>query len=190
MKIGDSKQSGFSLIEVLVAMIIFAGAILVINNVWSGNFFRIKKSRMVHQATFLLKQKITEYEILYAGRPLTDIPEKESGSFGPPFKNMSWSMQSREFEMPNLASALGGGEEQNQFVGILVKTMTEYMKKSVKEVKVSISITGVGKRKKPLTYSASTLFIDYNQDVSIPGIAGGGDDEDEDDSGDDEDSGS
>ena len=182
-----TNNQGFSLIQVLIATMIFAGSILEINSVWSGNFFRIKKSTKVNQAVFLLKQKITEYEIQYNGKNLQEIPEKEAGNFGEKYKNYSWTMESRKFEMPNLASAINGGEEQggNELVGLLVKTMTEFIGKSVKEVKVTVSVSGFLRSKKSLSYSATTLFVDYEQEINLPGIGGGGgssDDSDGDDS--------
>lgn len=171
------KQRGFSLIEVLVAMMIFAGSILVINNVWSGNFFRIKKARRMNEVSLLLKQKITEYEILYTGKSLAEIPEKESGNFGEGYTNYSWSMSSREFEMPNLASAITGPESDggggNEMIALLTQTMSDYLNKSVKEMKVTVIVKGFSsKKKKNLEYSATTLFVDYDQELSIPGIGG------------------
>ena len=169
------KNKGFSLIEVMVAMMIFAGCIMVINNIWSGNLLRIRKARRLNQAAFFLKSKITEYEIKYAGKPLNEIAEKEAGDFGSEHPNFSWAMESREFEMPDLSSAMGGDSgSANPMMAILVKTMTDFINKSVKEVKISVFITGLSKKKKALVYSLTTLFVDYDQEISLPGLGGSG----------------
>ena len=170
------KSKGFSLVEVLVAVMIFAGAIMVINNIWSANLVRIRKSRIVNESASLLKQKITEYEIKYAGKPLAEIPAKEAGGFGDKLPNYTWEMVSRDFEMPDLSSAIAGQEEgTSQMITVLIKTMTEFINKSVKEMKVTIKVKnppGVKKKTKPLEYSATTLFLDYEKDIALPGAGG------------------
>lgn len=170
------KSKGFSLIEVLVAVMIFAGAIMVINNIWSGNFVRIRKARLMNEAALLLKKKMTEYEIKYAGRPLSEIPPKENGNFGSEHPNYSWEMVSREFEMPDLSSAAAGKEgESNQMMSVLIKTMTDFINRSVKEVKVTVKVKNAfnnRRKNKDLDFSVTTLFVDYQQDIALPGIGG------------------
>ena len=39
-------QKGFTLIEVLVALFILTGGIIVLSTAWSGNFMRIRKSAL------------------------------------------------------------------------------------------------------------------------------------------------
>lgn len=170
------NRKGFSLIEVLVAVMIFAGAIMVINNIWSGNFVRIRKARLMNEAALLLKKKMTEYEIKYTGRPLNEIPPKENGNFGSEYPNYSWEMVSRDFQMPDLSAAASGENESNQMMTVLIKTMTDFINRSVKEVKVTVKVKNAfnkRKKNKDLDYSVTTLFVDYQQDIALPGVGGG-----------------
>ena len=57
-----SSTRGFTLIEVLVAMVIMVGGIVVIANAWSGNFSRIKGARINNVAATLLERKMTALE--------------------------------------------------------------------------------------------------------------------------------
>lgn len=165
---------GFSLIEVLLAVVVFASAIMVINNIWGGNLVRIKKSRHINEATFLLQRKITELELQYKKATLASIPDEDSGDFGSDNPQFSWRMESKEFDMPDLSSAMVAEEGANEMLIILVKTMTEFIKKSVKEMKVSVIYRPKeSDGRKPMTYSITTLLVNYDQSVSVPGLGGG-----------------
>lgn len=171
------SNRGFSLLEVLIATTIFAGAIMVINNIWSGNALRIRKARQMNEVTFLLQRKMTEIEIEYAGKPIREIPEQDGGDFGKDFVGYQWLMEARDFEMPDLSATLGG-EGGNELLGVMIKTMTEFINKTVKEVKLTVVYQHPNGKAKPLTYSIATLFVDYEQDLAIPGLAGGSDEDD------------
>lgn len=168
--------TGFSLIEVMIAMMIFAGAILVINNVWSGNALRIRKARMSNEVAYLLQEKITEMEIKYKNKRLTEIPDEDSGDFGNEHPNYAWRMEAKEFEMPDLTSAIVSEEGADQTTITIVKTMTEFLSKSAKEIKVTVLVRNSrskGRQNRPLSYSVTTLIVDYNQDLNIPGLSAG-----------------
>lgn len=155
-------------------MLIFSSAVLIINNVWSGNLFRIKKARLMNTTALLLQKKMTELEIKYKDQPLTSVPESESGDFGSDYPGYKWTMTSKEFEMPDMTSAMKsqeGGVDETTL--ILIKTMTEFINKSIKELKLSITVP-TPRAKKPLQYSISTLLVNYDESIAIPGVGGGG----------------
>ena len=166
-----NNPKGFTLVEVVVSVTILAGSILVISNMWSGNFLRVRKTRLNHNVATLLESKMTEFEILYKER-VNELPEEEEGEFEN-FKNYRWKFESQEFEMPDLSGALvsreGGADEM---LISMIKQMTEYISKSVKEATLTIFVK-VGK--KEVAYSVTTYFIDYNVNLSIGpgGISGG-----------------
>lgn len=161
---------GFSLIETLVAMSILAGALVLLSNAWTGSFAAIRKSKLHHDVSLLLERKMTEIELEYRGKPLSEIPEEEEEDFGKDYPNFSWKMTSRQLEIPDMSSMLLGGDENgNEMLATLFKQLFELINKSVKEVKVSIIVAD---KKKTREYSLVTYFVDYDQPLPVPG--GGG----------------
>lgn len=167
-------QKGFTLLEVLVALMILAGGLLVLNNSWTTNNLRLRKANIFNNSATLLQKKMVEMEALYKEKPLEEIPESESGDFGSDHPNYRWEMQSRELEFPDLSSIIIGEGQGDENLLMMVRQMTEMISKSIKEVKVTIFVKT---KKKEVSYSATTYFVDYARDFGLPGggaPAGGG----------------
>lgn len=164
------RKEGFTLIEVLFAMLIMSGAILLLANSWSGSFMKIRKTQLTTEVAALLERKMVEVEIKYKGKPLESIPEEEGDDFGSEYPQYRWAMTSKDFELPDLSAGLtardGGANEM--FIQ-LMKTLTEHLKKTVKEVKVSVFYKGGGGNE--LEYSITTFFVDYDKEIPVPGGA-------------------
>ncbi|MBX3022407.1 MAG: prepilin-type N-terminal cleavage/methylation domain-containing protein [Bdellovibrionales bacterium] len=165
-------SAGFTLIEVLVALFIMAGGILMISLAWSGNFMRLRKSQLYGDVATLLERKMVETEAKYTGKPLSEIPEEDEGDFGDEFKQYHWTMKSREMEFPDISAIIigkdggGGGDEM---LLTMIKQMTEYLSKTIKEVRVTVLVKSRGR--KDMEFSATQYFIDYTQDFA--GALGG-----------------
>jgi general secretion pathway protein I len=165
------KQRGFTLIEVLVALFILTGAIIIIGNAWSGNFMRIRKSAMYNDAATLLERKMVETEAKYREKPLNEIPEEDGDTFGSDYPQYRWTLKSREFKMPDLTPILVGQEEgATEDVINLVKQLSETIAKAIKEVKISVFIK---RGNKEVEFSATQYFVDYGADVT-GGMGGAG----------------
>lgn len=164
------KTPGFTLIETVIAMAIMAGALIVLANSWGSGFKILKKSKQQHEVALLLERKLTELDLEFGGKPLSEIPEEREEDFGKEFPNVRWKMISKEFEMPDLTPLIKSGDEApDPMLVTLFTQLGEVINKSVKEVKVSIIIKE-GSRSKE--FSAVTYFIDYDQGISLGG--GGG----------------
>ena len=162
------KQKGFSLFEVLIAMSIMSSASILLYVAWSGNQVRVQKMAINNQAAFLLDQIMSELEIKYSQR-ITQLPDKDGGTFEDHPK-FTWSMESKDFEMPDLRSILVSGKEGDEAMLMIVDKLTEYLNESIKEMKVTVKYT-IGK--KSVKYSATTFLVDYNRSIPIGGIPGG-----------------
>lgn len=166
------KDRGFTLIEVLVALFILTGAILVIANAWSGNFMRIRKSAMYNDAATLLERKMVEVEAKYKDKALTEIPESEGDDFGSEYPQYRWTLKSRDLKLPDLSALLFSGDEGvEENVIQMVKQMSETISKAVKEVKVTVYIK---RGAKEVEFSATQYFVDYQKDAVAGAAAGGG----------------
>ncbi len=163
------KDSGFTLLEVLIALIIIAGGIMVLANSWSGNFMRIRKGNVQNNVATLLERKMVELEVEYKDKALTEIPESESGDFGSDFPQYTWKMESRELELPDMTAFLISQKDgADETLIAMMKQTTEFINKSVKEVKVTVLVKS---KARELKFAASQYFVDYNGDF---GAAAGG----------------
>ena len=166
------RESGFTLIEVLVAVVIMVGGIVVMANAWSGNFLRVRNSRINNTAAALLERKMTEIEVIYKDKPIEEIKEADQGEFGSMFPGYAWEMSSKEFEMPDMTGSLtareGGADEM---LLMIVKTTSDFIKKSVKEVSVTVSFKP--KKGNTIRHTVTTYFVDYTKEMDIPGMPGG-----------------
>lgn len=168
----DSK--GLTLLEVLIALTILAGGIVLVTNSWSGNLMRVRKANLYNNVAFLLEGKMAEVEAKYRGRPLSEIPEEEGDTFEG-FPQYRWHMISRDFEMPDMAPILTAGSQDavpDQLISMIRQT-TEFISKSVKEVKVSVFVAA-GQGGREVEFSVTTYFVDYNQELPLEAAAGGG----------------
>jgi len=165
-----SGQRGFTLIEVLVALMIVAAAIMASSSLWSGNFAVMRKSSLNYDVATILERKMVEIEAKYKDKPLGEVPEEESGDFGSEFPQFRWKMKSREMEFPDLTPIImGQSEEPNEMLISMIKQMTEYLNKTIKEVQVSVFVK---RGKREMEFSATQYFVDYTREFA--GGAGGG----------------
>jgi general secretion pathway protein I len=161
------NKSGFTLIETLLAMGIIASAVVLLSSAWSGSFASIRKSKMNYDVAILLQRKVTEIELEYGGKPLTEIPEETEEDFGKEFPDFRWKMTSKQLELPDISSSLVSRDEgANDMIITLFKQLFELLNKSVKEVKVSVFVKD---NKKEKEFSVVTYFVDYDQPLPIPG---------------------
>lgn len=166
------RKNGFTLVETVIAMVILSSGLLLLANSWSGSFMRVRKTQLATEVSALLERKMTEVEMEFQGKPLESIPEEKSDDFGSEYPQYSWKLTSKEFEVPDISATLtaqAGGA--NELALTMMKTLTEHLAKSIKEVKVTI-IYKTGK--KPMEFSATQYFVDYDKQLPMPGIPGGG----------------
>ncbi|MGE4132445.1 MAG: type II secretion system protein [Bdellovibrionales bacterium] len=166
---GIFQSSGFTLLEVLVALIILTGAIIVVANSWSGNFMRMRKTAMYNNVATLLERQMAEIEAKYKDKPLGEIPDKDGEDFGNDFPNYRWEMESRELKLPDLTPLLVSQEDgANEQLISMMKQMTEFISQTVKEVKVTVFVKS---KAKEVAFAATQYFVDYNK--SFAGAATG-----------------
>jgi general secretion pathway protein I len=163
------NNKGFTLLEVLIAMIIIAGAVMVLANSWSGSFMQIRKSRLNNNVAVLLERKMIEVEAKYKNK-FTEVPETDGGDFEDD-PDYSWKLKSKDIKVPDLTALLmsESGEADETLIS-MIKQMTEYLNKTIKEVKVTIVFKGP---RKTMEYSATTYLVDFGQDLGLGGGAGG-----------------
>lgn len=165
-----NKRTGFTLIEVVLAMMIMASGLFILVNSWSGTYDRLRKTQVKVQMAALLERKVVELEREFKGKSLDSIPEEKSDDFGSEAKDYSWSMTSKKLEVPDMTSTLVSREEgADQTMLLIMKTFTDHLSNSIKEVKVTIKFKD---GKKTLDDSVTFYVVDYDKPLPIPGAGG------------------
>ena len=169
------KSRGFTLIEVILALMIIASGLLVLSNSWSGTYSRLKKTQIQVQMAALLERKIVEIEKEYKGKPIDSIPEEKTDDFGSDLPEYSWKMTSQKLELPDLSPILGAQSREAGEIGMkldlasIMKMFSEHLSKSVREVKIEIIYKDI---KKPISVAVVIYMIDYDKTLAMPGAGG------------------
>lgn len=164
------NSKGFTLIEVVLALVVMASGLFILTNSWSGTYNRLRKTQTQVQIAALLERKVTEVEREYKNKSLDSIPDEKEDDFGSELPEFSWKMKSKKFQMPDLSVILAAQPGAIDPTTIsLAKTYTEFVNKSVKEVNVSVLYKGA---KKPIVASVTIYMIDFNQSLPLPSFGG------------------
>lgn len=164
-----SSKRGFTLIEVLVALFILTGGIIVLANAWSGNFMRIRKSALFNDVSTLLERKMVETEAKYRVK-YDEIPEEDAGDFGKEYPQYTWKLKSRELKLPDISPLLLGQEDHpDETLVSMIKQLSEQLSKAIKEVKISVLVK---RNHKELEFSATEYFVNYQGQFDLGGGAG------------------
>lgn len=165
------RHSGFTLLEVLIAMIILSAGVMLLAQSWSSSYNRIKKTQKNVEIAALLERKLAEIDMKYRGKTTDSIPETEGDEFeGHP--EYSWKLESKKFEMPDLTAVLIGRDGgADQMMMNLMKQFSEHLSNSIKEVKVTVVYKNGDKE---FEYSATLLFVDFDKQLPLPSLPGGG----------------
>lgn len=156
------KAKGFTLIEVLIALLIVSGASIALYHSWSGSQLAIKKARRYNTAALLLQKKIVEFELESKDKTFDEIKEKEEGKFED-YPEFTWEITTRPFTLPNILPKKDN-QQEGDLTEQLVKMLSEFSEKAIREVLVTVIYKqGEAVQK----YSLSTLFIDYKKELPL-----------------------
>jgi general secretion pathway protein I len=159
-----NRERGFTLIEVMVALVITVAAGLLLSNSWSGNFLRVRKTTVYNNVSQLLERKIVELETKYSKKTFGEIKD-EAGDFGPDFPQYRWTFSVQPFAMPDMTPVLTSQNEgADQMLLTVVTKMREVVNKAILEATVTVYVKA-GNKETP--FSVTTYFVDYNSQVSL-----------------------
>jgi general secretion pathway protein I len=170
LKSSLNNRKAFTLIEVVLAMMVMASGLFILTNSWAGTYNRLKKTQVKVQIAGLLERKVTEIEREYKGKSLESIPEEKEDTFGSELPEYSWKLKSKKLEIPDISASLtaqDGGADPNLIA--LMKTFTEYLSKSIKEVNISVIYK---EGKKPIISDVTIYMLDYDRPLPVPGARG------------------
>lgn len=167
------SKRGFTLLETLVAMMILSMAVVMLASSWAGNYARMRRTQQKTEVTALLQRKMVEVDLEYKGKPLSSIPEEKEDDFGSDYPQYRWKLTSKELDVPDFSALLTAREGgANQMLIQIMQQLKDHLSKTVKEIKVSVIYTPEGGGDS-MEYSVTTYYVDYDKQVSVPGLPGG-----------------
>ena len=163
-----NSQSGFTLIEVMIAVGILAigiGAILVAEN--NSLEVTIRAKRMTTVA-MLAKNSLIEAERAISGKTFTEVKTEESGQFDAPFQEFRWERKIKEIVFPNILDQSKATKDEvnkiDENTARVVKIATSYLSKASREITVTIKWTD---KKEEQKFVVSQYWVDLDHAIDI-----------------------
>lgn len=182
-------QSGFTFIEVLVAMLIFTLAALAAVDIGRGSVRATRDTRDVTRATWLLQGVLTELETKIETQGFDKgCTEKAEGKFDEPNQEFTWKTSCYEVDLRLSETAAqvaqasknkddddgNGATRENVFQKMILNVASDYMTKALREIHAEVYWKqGKDTRK----VEATTHVVRYDLPLpgaNAPGIPAGG----------------
>ncbi|HEY3354379.1 MAG TPA: prepilin-type N-terminal cleavage/methylation domain-containing protein [Polyangia bacterium] len=107
MRRPGARQQGFTLLEVMIALVILAGALVLIGQGVAQSVRQANHARMTRTAALLMRQKMADIEADLYKNGFSDFPEEGGDTFAEQgFPHFRWTMLAEKVELPsNLGQA-------------------------------------------------------------------------------------
>lgn len=186
----QTRTAGFTLIEVLLASVMFALMIAGVISARNTSLKRVAESRLLSQAQTLSEMKMTEMEIKYQGiidkGGVKSAFGEEAGTFPSPYQDFKWKVEAKENPMivgadklVAFLKAYGMSDEdsQSQFEQskLLLANLNKALKENMIELVVKVTwterekdkdfllVTHLIPKKPKITFSQNT---DIDKDIN------------------------
>jgi len=187
MKPLQNSNSGFTFIEVLVAMLIFVMAVVASLSVTDGSVRATREAKDISTATWLLQNIMVELETKLETEGFDKGCElKKEAKFAAPYENYAWKTSCTELDYNLSQTAAQMSEQQkqkddsssdaaqeNMIEKMILQTASDYMSKALRELHAEV-YWKQGKITRKV--DATTHIARYDQPIQLPAAApsGGG----------------
>ncbi len=176
---GKSRNGGFTLLEVMIAMAIMLVAFSSILAIQSSSMNSALRSRQIHEVSMLARNAMAQTEVEISGKNFKDISPEISGQFDDPYQDYTWTRKIKEVTLPNLAGLAqatkdkaGGDAQSNReeeeknsaIMEQMTKVLTNFLSKALREVTITVSW------KRGLTtqtYEVAMYWVDLDSEFQI-----------------------
>ncbi len=165
-------SSGFTLLEVMIAIALMTMAFGSVFTVQSSSLGMSTRAKNMVIASMLARQKLAQFEADHRGKPFSEASNEESGAFEAPYQSFKWTVKVKELPFPDLskiqasetaATSDPNGESQ-QGPAMIGKIVSGYLSKATREVSVKVEY---GNTKKPASHVISTYWVDFEKPISL-----------------------
>ncbi len=172
-----SNESGFTLLETLIAVTIMLIAFAAILGIQSNSINATIRARSITTVAMLLKNEMVQAEAEIQGKSFDEVKKEDGGGFPEPFGDYRWTRVVKEIEFPSLnfsgPSGESGGssssknkdqEGATEMIELITKLVTQFLSKALREVTVTVYYKTGGKE---MSYSATTYWVDLNHEFQL-----------------------
>lgn len=160
-----SNKSGFTLLEVMIAVSIMVVAFGAILTSQSGSIHLTIKTKELNIAGWLAQNKMIEAEHEFEGKPFSELPTEPQGEkFAAPFERFAWKREIKEIEFPEVIQQMGQSEAVPEATKAVLKNITDYLSAAIRELSVTITWQrGETEQRVQIT----TYLVDLNTPLNI-----------------------
>lgn len=152
------KFRGFTLLEMLGALMIFAIAVLGFRYGQSGTAKLVINAERNAQALSLAQQQMTETEILLRSKNLKAMPDEEKGEFkDDAFKDYKWTRKLEKVDLGCFMPTSTNGESSKDGI---TKTFEDIFDTAVRKIKVTVEWKEGNKTR---SQSLTQLFVRFQE---------------------------
>jgi prepilin-type N-terminal cleavage/methylation domain-containing protein len=159
------NQKGFTLLETIIALAIMVVTLASIITVESNSIQASIRARQMNTVAMLARNKMIEMEYEIEGKQFTEVKKENAGDFGASYQDYRWTTEVKEIKFPAIGGATAkDGDGQTDVVGLLMKYITNYLSKAIRDVTVTVFYKkGSGEG----TFSVSTYWVDLNRQFTM-----------------------
>src|SRR5262245_17024548 len=95
-------ESGFTLLEVIIALTIMVLAFSAILSVESGGITAAEKTHQLNVVSMLARNKMIEMEYAIEGKGFDEVKKEDGGQFAAPFEDFRWEAEIKEIQFPSM----------------------------------------------------------------------------------------
>jgi len=171
----NRNRSGFTFIEVMVAMLIFVLAVMAAVDIARGSVRATVDAKEMSVASWLVQNAMVDLETkLETDGIEKGCEKKKEGKFEPPYERFSWisSCEEIEFNISEAAAKLAANEEredgevekENMIQKMILQTASDYITKALRELHTEVYWMR-GKQK--MTVTLTTHFVRYDLPLTL-----------------------
>ena len=163
------QESGFTLLEVIIAMAIMVIALASILSMESSAINASAKAKTLNVVTMLARARMIDTEYMFEGKTFEEVKPEDGGTFDAPYQDYRWTSKIKEVQFPNLVSGAGNKKEggsggEDEVMATMGKLVTNFLSKAVREVNVTVYWKkGSGEQ----SYTLTTYWVDLNHEFSL-----------------------
>lgn len=160
------NRSGFTLLEVIIAMAIMTLALSSIISVESGAINASARAKQMNIVAMLIKNQMikTEYDI--EGKTFDEVEKEKSEAFEAPYETYTWKRVIKEITFPtiNPGNSDPNDTSVDQNADTMAKTISQFLSKAIREVDVSVNWKKDGKDQ---SFTVATYWVDLNHAFDV-----------------------
>src|SRR5271170_6546980 len=168
-------DSGFTLLEVIIALTIMVLAFTAILSVESGGISAAEKTHQINIVTMLARNKMIETEYAIENKSFDEVKKDDEGKFDG-YPDCRWTSTVKEVKFPSLnlqalnpsggddSKAPSGSQPISDLVTLMTKLITNFLSKAVREVDVTVYWKRPSGEQK---FTISTFWVDLNHEFEV-----------------------